>query len=188
MSTLATTNIKHASSSSNNIVLGSDGTSYIPGHIVQVKQTVKTDVFSEASLGSGVYSGDVITCSITPKSSSSKILITGSVVAGSDSSEANIGSILVRNSTITDYRGDVSSNRTRMAAAAASPHTTVNVNLKLEYLDSPSTTSEITYRIRICALFGGGSHTAYVNRASDETDASYTPRAASTITLMEVAV
>ncbi len=36
MATLATTNIKHASSSSNNIVLNSDGTSYIPGHIIQV--------------------------------------------------------------------------------------------------------------------------------------------------------
>ena len=157
------------------------------GKILQVVQTVKTDTFSEGTLASGVYTGDVITCSITPTSSSSKILITGSIVAGSDSSEANIGAILVRDSTITDYRGEASSNRTRMAAAAASPHTTVNVNLKLDYLDSPSTTSQITYRVRICALFGGSSHTAYVNRASDETDASYTPRAASTLTLMEVA-
>ena len=159
-----------------------------PGGVLQVVQTLKTDTFSESSLGSGVYSGDVITCTITPKSSSSKILITGSVVAGSDSSEANIGAILVRDSTITAYRGDASSNRTRMAAAAASPHTTVNTNLKLEYLDSTSNTAgtAITYRIRVCALFGSGSHTAYVNRASDETDASYTPRAATTLTLMEV--
>ena len=44
------------------------------GNILQVKQTVKKDVFS-ASLATGAVSSDVITVSITPTSSTNKILI-----------------------------------------------------------------------------------------------------------------
>ena len=56
MATLNTTNIKHGSSGSNNIVLGADGSTTISnlsndvGKILQVKQTVKLDTFSTNSL------------------------------------------------------------------------------------------------------------------------------------------
>ena len=156
------------------------------GGIIQVVQTLKTDAFSQSSLGSGVFSNDVITCSITPQSTSNKILVTSSLVAGSDLGEPTIGALLVRDSTITGYRGPADGSRIRLAVGAAAPHQTNTVNLCLEYLDSPSTTSEITYRIRICGLFGQTDHTAYVNRSSDVSDNDYTLKPASTLTLMEV--
>ena len=56
MATLNTTNIKHASSSSNNIVLAADGSCTFPstntGKILQVLQVTKTDT---ASTGSNSY-------------------------------------------------------------------------------------------------------------------------------------
>ena len=156
------------------------------GKIVQVVQTVKTAAFSQSSLGSGVFSNDVITCTITPSSSSNKILVTSSLVAGSDLTEPTLAAIVVRDSTITDYRGPADGSKIRLAAGAAAPHSTNLVNLCLEYLDSPSTASAVTYRIRICGLFGQTSHTAYVNRGSDDSDNDYTPKPASTLILMEV--
>ena len=99
MSTLATTNIKHASSSSNNIVLGSDGTSYIPGHIVQVKQTVKTDEFSTTSTSAVDVTG--LSVSITPTSTSSKILVTYDVKASCENVQMSF--FLLRDSFLIDY-------------------------------------------------------------------------------------
>ena len=59
MATLNTTNIKHASSSSNNIVLASDGKVTFPqntGNILQVVSTTKQDVFSIQGVNSGLAS------------------------------------------------------------------------------------------------------------------------------------
>ena len=91
MSTIATTNVKHASSSSNNIVLNSDGTSYIPGHIVQVVNTVSKTRYSQDSLSSGSFTNNIMTAQITPKSSSSKILITGSLTIACSLTAATMG-------------------------------------------------------------------------------------------------
>ena len=156
------------------------------GKIVQVVQTVKTDAFSQSSLGTGVFSNDVITCTITPSSSSNKILAISSLNVASSLTAPTIGAILVRDSTITDYRGPADGNKIRMGPTIALPHHSNIGNIVLEYLDSPSTASAVTYRIRICGLFGETSHTAYVNRGSDDSDNAYVARPASTLTLMEV--
>tara|TARA_R100001082_G_C4332406_1_gene146280 strand:- start:417 stop:953 length:537 start_codon:yes stop_codon:yes gene_type:complete len=156
------------------------------GGIIQTIQTLKTDQFSQSSLGTGVFSTDVITCTITPQSTSNKILVTSSLVVGSSLTAPTIGAILVRDSTIVGYRGPADGNKIRMAATIALPHHSNIGNIALEYLDSPSTTSAITYRIRICGLFGETSHTAYVNRGSDDSNNAYVARPASTLTLMEV--
>ena len=73
MATLATTNIKHASSSSNNIVLASDGSASISGHIVQVVNShLKTRQTISASSS---FQATGLSATITPSSSTSKILI-----------------------------------------------------------------------------------------------------------------
>ena len=72
MATLNATNLKHASSSSNNIVLASDGavtfsgnatcsgtaTGFGGGKVLQVQQTVKTDTAS-TTVASGVPSSTI---------------------------------------------------------------------------------------------------------------------------------
>ena len=47
---------------------------YIPGHVLQVQQTVFKDTFS-TSIGSGFAEVTGLRCSITPKSTSSTILL-----------------------------------------------------------------------------------------------------------------
>ena len=190
MSTLATTNIKHASSSSNNIVLNSDGTSYIPGHIVQVVNTVSKTRYSQDSLSSGSFTNNIMTAQITPKSSSSKILITGSLNIACSLTAATMGLNIYRDSTnLTGYLGDqVGSNRARMGATIAAPHNSNMMALAVNYLDSPSTTSQFTYGFRIAALFGESSCSMYMNMVTgSDPDEVYGVRNTSQITLMEVA-
>ena len=103
MSTIATTNIKHASSSSNNIVLTSDGKANIPGHIIQVVQTTKTNTFSVSTTMNGTAGFTDITgmsVSITPASSSNKILI---MTTGRVSCTNHAVVRLMRGSTAVSY-------------------------------------------------------------------------------------
>ena len=55
------------------------------------------------------------------------------------------------------------------------------------YLDSPSTTSAVTYKIQVASPYNGGFGTGfYLNRQEDNSNDSPTQYAASSITLMEI--
>jgi hypothetical protein len=54
------------------------------------------------------------------------------------------------------------------------------------FLDSPATTSSLTYNVQM-AIRGTGSGTWFLNQSSGDSDSTETARAASTITLMEIA-
>ena len=56
-------------------------------------------------------------------------------------------------------------------------------SVPIHFLDSPSTTSSITYKVQYSNEEGA---TIHVNRTGNDTDASKYPRAISTITVMEV--
>ena len=81
MATLNATNLKHASSGSNNIVLGSDGSTTISnlsggvGKILQVVHTIKSNGFSVSASTDNFSDITGLSASITPASSSNKILI-----------------------------------------------------------------------------------------------------------------
>ena len=51
------------------------------------------------------------------------------------------------------------------------------------FLDSPATTSSTTYKFQMRNYVGTG----YINRTPNDTDAVYTARSSSTITVMEIA-
>ena len=91
MATLNATNLKHASSSSNNIVLAADGSTTISnlsggvGKILQVKQTFKNDTTSTSGNSHVQIPG--LTVNITPSSSSNKILYSGCLLYTSDAAD-----------------------------------------------------------------------------------------------------
>ena len=89
MSTLATTNIKHASSSSNNIVLGSDGSTSISGHIIQVKTGTSLSSTSTTSTSHVEITSD-LRISITPTSASNKIIVFANLYLFSSGNSAGI--------------------------------------------------------------------------------------------------
>jgi hypothetical protein len=173
-------------------VLTSNGSGSAPtwkagGKILQVVQTVKTDTFTTTSSSYVDVTG--LTASITPSSTNSKILVFANL-SGSAVNALGGAPILLRGSTIIN-QADAASNRGRGSFAgglhtgdgAGDAYMTLNVSTSC--LDSPSTTSSVTYKVQVKSF--SGSEAVYINRTQDDADNGDRLRSVSTITLMEVA-
>ena len=153
------------------------------GKVLQVVQTVKTDVFSTGTLASSPVEITGLTASITPASSSNKILVTFSVSFSASSSNSG-GIFLYRDSTLL-HIGDADGSRPRITKAWETTNDWNQSAVVINYLDSPATTSSITYSLKIG---GNGSVTNYVNRSGrDFNNANEDGRTASNVILMEIA-
>jgi hypothetical protein len=153
------------------------------GIVLQVVSTTKSDTFSTTSTSLTDVTGLSVT--ITPSSTSSKILVIASVSMGTPNTNFAYFNLL-RGSTALAV-GDTSSGRpsaTGMSFAGVSNEGILNV-IPVTFLDSPSSTSALTYKIQIrCATSGN----AYINRSHrDSASTDYDVRLASTITVMEIA-
>ena len=150
------------------------------GHVLKVASTTKTDTWNNATQNTW---NDVtgLSVSITPSSTSSKILITGHI---SYSASSNLYVRIVRDSTPICV-GDTSGNRISSTVASGYNYGDGNVmeSTTWNYMDSPSITSAITYKIQVY----GFNVTQYVNRVVTDPDSGVSPRGTSTITVMEVA-
>ena len=152
------------------------------GNILQVVQTVKTDVTSFTSNSSSTYA-DIsgMSASITPSSSSNKILVTFTVNVSTSTSDRNNSIKLLRGSTdICVGTAGTSLNVTIADKTFANKYL---MNFSHTFLDSPSTTSATTYKLQWACEGSGGNQTYYLNRKGSGTGEG----TASTITLMEVA-
>ena len=149
------------------------------GKVAQVVQATKTDTFTTTSTSFTDITG--ITVDITPAASSSKILIIASIQIGG-SSTVRQGLKLVRDSSDI-HIGDAAGSRLRVTAAS-NPHGANAVeSCNIVYLDSPSTTSETTYKIQGNTESG---NTLTINRGESDTDSNTRYRSASSITVIEV--
>tara|TARA_Y100000114_G_C11673608_1_gene285034 strand:- start:247 stop:753 length:507 start_codon:yes stop_codon:yes gene_type:complete len=151
------------------------------GKVLQVVSTTKTDPFSTASSSFVDVTG--LNVSITPSSSSSKIFV--SVTAcGNTNGSKGYGRIL-RGSTAIAI-GDADGSKVQ---ATFDMNNAASGNRGQSYvgsiLDSPSTTSAITYKLQLRHENGAGN--ANINRLHVNDDSSVNGRYASTITAMEVA-
>ena len=153
------------------------------GAIAQVVSATKTDTSSFTSATFADISG--LSVAITPSSSSSKILILSYANCGYDYGAAKIGIKLLRGSTVINL-GDTAGNRIRMSSSLYINSDNPSTHGVLSnFLDSPSTTSETTYKLQAGNLDASG--TVYVNRPGDSwTDATNFASVTSTITAMEV--
>ena len=150
----------------------------IPGHVVQVVQSVKTDSTSTTSTS---FTNAGLSASITPSSNSNKILIQVNTVIGQSNFQKRVHLKLTGGNTAS-YIGDAGTG----VESAISVVSRVNdayamMPVSMQYLDSPATTSAITYQVQ----WQVESDTAYMNRpATLDANGANT---ASTITLMEIA-
>jgi len=153
------------------------------GGIIQVKQTVKTDTFSAANGSTVDITG--LSVSITPSSSSNKVLVTydTNVSMANGSYHAHI--FLVRGSTKI-FLGDAEGSRTRASNFVISGNDgnggIYYYPVHGEFLDSPATTSATTYKIQLL----GQNNTMYVNRTQYDSDATGVNRIVSQITAKEI--
>ena len=175
MSRIIVDSIRNSSAGSDGITLSSDGKVAFPntstGKILQVKNAIKTDT---QSVTNGTFVDITgLSISITPSSSSNKILFRGYVALSS-----------VANSTmaIKIFRGSTEIGKSTADSTAANNSTATAKGLNIstvtsttrqqmhqvqfEVLDSPSTTSATTYKVQFAEihLYNYESVAVYVNR------------------------
>ena len=150
--------------------------------ILQVVSTTKTDTYTDSS-GSGTLTTVTgLSVAITPQFSTSKILVYATVNYGANGGNRALFAFTGGN-TATAYIGDAAGSRRRAATGAQSIDANDVVPVTLLYLDSPATTSAITYAVQAADIAGG---TLYVNRSSTDTNATNYARYASTIVALEI--
>jgi len=157
------------------------------GKVLQVVQTIETGVASFTSTTTNTYVNiPNMEVTITPTSSTSKILVTYSANV-TNSTTATTHVRCVRNSTPIGA-GATASARIGSGAIsriAATPYDLRISNLNQTILDAPATTSSITYRVQ-GVLGASYSGTFYLNRSANDYDADFSGRTASSITVIEI--
>ena len=156
-----------------------DVTASTNGAVLQIVSTAKTDTFSTTSTSFADVTG--LSVSITPSSTASKIFVFADVKVGGPNI---VMTRILRDNTVVNA-GAAAGNRSlglnAYDAAAGAYTITSHVGM---FVDSPSSTSALTYKIQLKSELGSAS---YVNRPNDNTDsASVNLRAASNITVMEI--
>ena len=154
------------------------------GAIIQVKQSVE-----QTRISFGTSLANALTCSITPSSTSNKILVKCELIWGRSQDDYGAfwfyrDDVLISGATATSGTGNMVnaagqiSNRGNNAsdvyfqqAGAAS------------FLDSPSTTSSTTYQIKAKCTYGSN---IFLNSSSNQNNAGHTIHGISSLTLMEV--
>jgi hypothetical protein len=150
------------------------------GKVLQVLSTTKTDTFTTTAVQTFT---DVtgLSISITPSATSSKIFVMATVWGSNDVGVADALIRLMRDSTAIMI-GDAASNRARAQSFVSTQTYRVGVS-QLAHLDSPASTSSLTYKIQVAADNTG---TTYINRTKTDTDSWLWCRSASSITVMEI--
>ena len=159
---------------------GTGATSFAPGKVLQVVQTTSSTQTSSTSTSDV----EIFNAAITPSSSSNKILIQVALYLGKGNNETyfckrgstKIGG--VGGSSGTFINNDSFYN---IDEAVTSSDHSIDA-LSWNYVDSPSTTSAVSYSIG--HVNGTASPEFYINRGKTNTTGA---RGTSTLTLMEIA-
>lgn len=153
------------------------------GTVLQVLQSTfaGTQAVSGASAWADITS---LSVSITPTSSSSKILV--SFVVNCDG-ENNLYFRIMRDSTAIGVGTAAGSRQQVSAGNGYVPSNTSSTTMMTnQFLDSPATSSSITYKIQGYANDSAGSGTYYINYASGDGNNAQSSRCLSSITVMEI--
>ena len=190
MSRLITNAIRSTSASSDAMTIDSSGKPAFPnGGVGKVLQTImveKTDTASHSAT-STIQDISGMTVNITPSATTSKILVNSTINFCTAHGQYSFALYLMRDSTNLSI-GDASGSYRTRATFGGLTDSTNSYDLRpftILYLDSPNTTSQITYKWR----WNNPSHdtTLYLNRPYSFADAAYTVMTSSNIIVQEIA-
>jgi hypothetical protein len=158
------------------------------GKVLQVVSEIKTDKFTTSSTTATSITG--LFATITPTSTSSKILVIANIFNGNQGTQYGNHLYLYYNdgsttSVINDATGDTAGSRRRASGAYRPAATSQQGCTAIQYLHSPAKSTEIYYQIYMSTE--NASYTATVNSTGADGDSAVYARTASTVTLLEVA-
>jgi len=192
MSRIIVDSIRNSSASSDALTLSSDGKVAFPnntGNILQVVEAVKTDTTSTSTSTFNAITG--LQPQITPSSTSNKVLININLKIGFSNENNDISLRLYRSigGTETEIFAGTSVGNRRPCFFGVQDFNFEGIHgmmpVASQYLDSPNTTSQITYLVKW--HIQRGSSYNYLNRSGQDDNDAYYHRTSSSITLMEVA-
>ena len=119
----------------------------IPGHVIQTITSESTNAFSTSSTSYVAATG--LSASITPSSTSSKVLVmvNSTMYCSSNATEASI----------TIYRGASDIGDADGLSRAYTGSSDLIVPMSMHILDSPSSTSSVTYSVYLKRTQGSGT-------------------------------
>ena len=179
-------------------ITGITSTALPAGTVLQIKSVTKTDTASNYSSSNtswriGGTTGSSFGVAITPRSATSKMLITGTLSCSVTGPQYNIGVHVMKYTgsgsaeIISGATADAASNRKRVTSVTEMNHSeNTQQTAPFNYLDTAGQTTEIIYSLGLNNP-SSTSRTVYINRGVTDTDQIYYPRAVSTITVMEIA-
>ena len=196
-STLKINNIDTASGSTITIPTGKQlivtvaGAVRVPGTVLQVVNAEKLDTAATNSSLGTAWADTGLSCTITPKVNTSKILVHVDAALGVTQNLFNYFRV-VRNvgggsySMISEAATPGSRNAIHGMVYDSSSNGQGQTRLQtFNHLDSPATTSAVIYKVQIATGTGGYVYIGQSNR--DTNGADYDPRASSRIVLQEIA-
>ena len=159
------------------------------GGIVQVQSTtLTTQVAVTIASGANTTFYDVsgLSVNITPKFNTSKILVMVQMCIATDQTTQRIGVRLRRNDTTIGASTETGSSNNVGSIASLEHHRVYqSIPVSFHFLDSPATTSQVTYKPQVAQENSGGSSTIRINYVQSNNNNSYY-NGVSTITVMEV--
>lgn len=156
--------------------------------VIQVLQSTFTG--TQTIVASGFMNWTNITSlsvTITPSSSTSKFLLLAQVSCAVATVD-RIVALRFTGGNAGNFVGDAAGSRARTGTFFTSPSGIdygINTALMMNYLDSPATSSDITYRVQAAPNFSSGNVAINYNAGSDA-DQAYIPRSACSLIVMEV--
>ena len=157
----------------NKVIVPTGQTLTAPGHVIQVVQGTTSTMVQNTT--QGTYADTGLTASITPASTSSKILVVVNQHCTIDRDEyyANMLFRILRDSTAIETWGGDSPHLESGGATVVKLHAVMSYS----YLDSPSSTSSIAYKTQVAPQITSNNGRV---RTQQNSRPSY-------ITLMEIA-
>ena len=156
------------------------------GSVLQVVQKFDGAAATVSNTGSNatfVTFGN-LSQTFTPTSSSSKVLLRATIGLCSTNTADRLAFFRFSGGNSGNGIGDTSESRTRVLTAHYFAGASDGSCFQFEYLDSPATTSQITYKVEVAPNFTNGN--LLLNYYTNDTNAAYIPRAASCLTIMEI--
>ena len=165
------------------------------GHVIQTKFFHITDSEALNVAATPTMTESLMTGSITPKYSTSKILITMAGAWGQPAAlnhwTQQIKRTISGTSTVLDVATNLGGRRGSTGIFTPQIQSSSSTQIFMNYvntLDSPSTTSEITYTLTVGHYNGVDSDTIYFNRTQlDRATSYYDVRMTSSVLLQEIA-
>jgi hypothetical protein len=153
------------------------------GTVLNVVSTAKTDKFTTSSASFVEITG--LNATITPTSTSSKILIIAQITHSIGGNSLGYGHFKVTRAGSDIYLGNASGSQVRAVFGGVSQTVLGQAAIasSIAFLHSPNSTSAMTYRVEGRASDGP----VHVNRSQGDTNNTNNVAGASSITLIEVA-